>query len=94
MFRPSTSFQRTVCLCVVLSATVGSAANEEGKRNPVPNAAAQDAAMKLVGDVFKQDYAAARTDIAKIALSKKMIETARTTRDDLAARWLRMPRPA
>jgi len=59
----------------------------EQKPKPVPKEAELAAADKVIKDLFKDEYA--RTKPAdKLALAKKLLEQARETRDDPAARYV------
>jgi predicted Zn finger-like uncharacterized protein len=56
-------------------------------RKPVPKDAELAAAEKLIKDVFKDEYAKTTT-ADKLALAQKLLEQARETKDDMAARYL------
>jgi predicted Zn finger-like uncharacterized protein len=59
----------------------------EAKRKPVPKDTELAAADKLVKDVFKDEYA--KTGAAdKVALAQKLVEQAKETKDDMAARYV------
>jgi hypothetical protein len=50
-------------------------------RQPVPDTAARQAALSAVKDVFKDDYAAAKTPVKKSELASKLFEQAGKTAD-------------
>lgn len=51
-------------------------------KKPVPDAAAQAQATKLVKEVYGDDYAKAKTADQKVALAKKLLHKAGETRND------------
>jgi len=59
----------------------------EPMRKPVPKDAELAAADKLVKDVFKEEYVKT-TAADKLALAQKLIEQAKDTKDDMAARYV------
>lgn len=58
------------------------------KRTPVPDPEKQAAADKLIRDLFKKDFLAARKPVEKQALAAKLIQQAEETKDDPAARFM------
>jgi formylglycine-generating enzyme required for sulfatase activity/serine/threonine protein kinase len=57
-------------------------------RLPLPDRAAQDAALKVIQQIFESDYAAAKTAEGKTALMQKLLAQADTTSDDPAAKFV------
>ncbi len=57
-------------------------------RLPVPEAKDQQAPLATVKDVFKDDYAAAKTPELKAQLAKKLVDQAKQTINDPAARYV------
>ena len=55
---------------------------------PVPGNDEQQAALKLIREVFEADYAKARTSAQKVALSKKLFQAASTIQGDPASRYM------
>ncbi|MDB5335351.1 MAG: hypothetical protein JWN70_970 [Planctomycetaceae bacterium] len=49
---------------------------------PVPDAAAQEAALKKLRELFKEQYANSKKDLEKLALAQKLEKLAEETRDD------------
>ncbi len=58
------------------------------ERLPVPDEAAQTKARAVVKEVFRRDFANARTDQQKVELAHKLVAKARTTTDDPAGRLI------
>lgn len=56
-------------------------------RLPVPDAAEREAALKVVKDLYKADYARVRTS-DRLALAAKLWKQAKETRDDVTARFV------
>src|SRR5437867_3951552 len=59
------------------------------KRAPVPYAASQEKAEKLIKEIFQDEYAK-KGSADKLALAAKLLEQANETTDDLAARFVLM----
>ena len=57
-------------------------AQDIGGKAPIPDAAAQAEAMKLIAEIFQQQWAGAKTSALKTALAEKMIEQATQTGND------------
>lgn len=55
---------------------------------PIPDEAAQKAALVLVNEVYKADYDAAATDEQKIALARKMLQQGAAMRNDPAGHYV------
>jgi hypothetical protein len=71
------------------SSIIGIAVLPDGKKLPVPEAAARDKAEKLIQEVFKEDLASAVGDpVAQRKLGTIFLEQAHETRDDAAARFV------
>ena len=58
------------------------------ERLPVPNEAALTKARAVVKEVFRRDFANARTDQQKVELAHKLVAKARTTTDDPAGQLI------
>ena len=58
------------------------------KKTPVPDEAKQAAADKLIRDLFKKDFLAARKPADKQTLAAKLMQQAEETKDDPAARFM------
>lgn len=58
------------------------------ERAPMPDAAAQQKAMKTVDEVYREEAAAARTPELKQALARKWLKAGTDTSDDPAARFV------
>jgi WD40 repeat protein len=58
------------------------------KKTPVPDADKQAAADKLIRDLFKKDFLAARKPADKQTLAAKLMQQAEETKDDPAARFM------
>ncbi len=58
------------------------------KKLPVPEAAKQTAAEKLIRDLFRKDYLAAKRPADKLTLAAKLMQQAEETKDDPAARFV------
>jgi hypothetical protein len=58
------------------------------KKPPVPEAAKQAAAEKLIHDLFRKDFLAAKRPADKLALAAKLMQQAEETKDDPAARFV------
>src|SRR5688500_15246076 len=67
--------------CLLLA--IGTAAAKDA----VPSADAQQAALKLVIQIYTNDMEAAQTPAAKVALARKLIITATETTDDAAGAY-------
>jgi formylglycine-generating enzyme required for sulfatase activity/serine/threonine protein kinase len=80
---PSGAAPRTVAM----APEGANAAPADGKL-PIPTAAAQGQAERLVNDVFKDDYALAKQVDGKLALGKKLLAEAQKTADDPASRYV------
>lgn len=72
--------RRLLTLLLLLVATVVS--GQESARLPPPDVAAQQAMSKTVSEAYKADYDAARTPGQKIALAKKLMSEAASTKDE------------
>ncbi len=59
------------------------------ERSPVPGAASQEKAEKLIKELFKDEYAR-KSPREKLSLAAKFLEQARETKDDIAARFVLM----
>jgi hypothetical protein len=75
----------SVALCMVLLACAN--AQQATKRLPVPEAESVAAAKKLVGEVYRDRYAKAKTAELKLALVASLLEDAQKTSDDPAGRY-------
>ncbi len=49
---------------------------------PVPDEAAQNAALALITEAYKPDFEAAKTPAQRIAIAKKMLQQAMALRSD------------
>ena len=57
----------------------GASSADSTNRHDIPDSTSQQAAMKMVGDVFKSDYQNAKTASDKSALAQKMIQSGTDT---------------
>jgi formylglycine-generating enzyme required for sulfatase activity/S1-C subfamily serine protease len=57
-------------------------------RQAVPDSAAQQAALQLVKEIFKDDYAKATKPDERIALAEKLIQQSAQSADDVAGRYV------
>src|SRR5207244_1724388 len=57
------------------------------EKSPLPDAAAQAEASKLIAELFKPDYEKAKTPEQKVALAKKMLQEGVATKGDAAGRY-------
>ena len=71
-------------LCVAMA---GHAEGEDSRR-AVTDKAAQEAAKKLVADIFRDEYKSAKTPPQKAALAGKMLDMAAETKDDPDSRYM------
>src|SRR3954469_16619552 len=60
----------------------------DAERIPMPDAAAQQKAMKTIDAVYREEAAAARTAEQKQALARKWLKAGEDTKDDPAARFV------
>ena len=60
----------------------------ENRKPPVPDDAAQEEAKKTVADLFKEDFAQAKTPVAKRSLAKKLLQQGIDTPNDAAGRFV------
>jgi formylglycine-generating enzyme required for sulfatase activity len=74
-----------VCTLFVISPV---SAQGQTKKIPVPSAAAQGEAAKLIKEVYGDEYAKATTATQKQALAKKLLEKATETKDDPAGQFV------
>jgi len=74
--------QALVLIGVLLS---GAATSLGEDRLPVPDAAAQAEAVKLIRELYEQDYKTAKTPPQQTALANKLIEQAAQNKDDATA---------
>jgi hypothetical protein len=65
------------------------AASSKDNRTPVPDAASQEKAEKLIKELFQDEYAK-KAPRDKLTLADKLLEQANETKDDLAARFVLM----
>ncbi|NQT11427.1 MAG: hypothetical protein HQ582_01675 [Planctomycetes bacterium] len=77
--------QALVLIGVLLSGTAASLGED---RLPVPGADAQAEAVKLVRELFEQDYKSAKTPAAQTALANKLFEEAAQNKDDPTAHFV------
>lgn len=77
-----------LCLCFLLAAlSVGPAHAADEEKLPVPSAQEQEEALKLVKDIFKDDYAKPAPD-AKSALAKKLLEQVAGSADSAPTKYI------
>ena len=74
---------------LALVATLASALAAVGQdpKSPVPDASAQKEAEKLIRDIFKDEFAK-KAGADRVALSKKLLDQASQTKDDVASRYV------
>ena len=76
------------CFITVLAIVLPTFAEEAPKNAPVPDKNAQTEAMKLIREIYGDEYARAKSETEKQALAKKLLGKADETKDDLAARYV------
>jgi len=81
----SPCFVRIIVSTSILLAAILGCVTADDQRVAAPDAEAQDAALTTIRDVFKEEYAAAKTSEERLALAKRLIDTARDTENDPAA---------
>ena len=72
---------------ILLAATI-LPAQEAAKESPIPDSAAQAEAMKLIKEVYGDEYAGAKTPGQKQALAKKLMKKADDTQNDPANKYV------
>ena len=80
---PSSSARQALLLIALLLS--GAAASLGEDRLPVPDADAQAEAVKLVRELFEQDYKTAKTPTEQAALANKLFQEAARNKDDATA---------
>lgn len=75
-----------ICLCLLCLPTMVWS-QESAARLPAPREADLTAAKKVVADVYKSDYEAAKTPIARQALAKKLLLDGLNTSDDAVSKF-------
>ena len=76
-------------LLAVAHAALPAAQEPTGKRRPVPDKTARDAALKLVYEIFAEDIESAKEPAAKTKLANLFLQQARDSKkDDLAAAYV------
>ena len=78
---------RLLACALMLLLLVPVLAEEPAKKLPAPDPAAQAAAEKLIKNLFKDDYAK-KKPADQLALSAKLLDQAKETKDDAAARFV------
>lgn len=73
---------------VVVAVLPGLTAAGEAKKAPVPDKEARGKALALVVDIFKEDYAAAKTPEARSKLAGVLLQQGRESRDEPANRYV------
>ena len=76
-------FIRSLLLTIAVSMVplLSAVAGDKGKKATIPSEAAQAEALKVVKEVYGDEYAKAETLLAKRAVAKMFVEKARNTRD-------------
>jgi WD40 repeat protein len=64
------------------------AAAQDVRKTPIPDAKAQEKALALVNDIFKDDFAAAKSPEAKTKLASFLLQQGRESRDEPANRFV------
>src|SRR5262245_42762811 len=59
-----------------------------GKKQPIPDKAAQEKALALVLDIFRDDFTDAKTPEAKAKLASLLLQQGRESRDEPANRFV------
>ena len=62
--------------------------HSSGRQAAVPDAAAQEQALKLIREVFKDKYSTATTSEKQKALSQELLQKAQATADDVAGQYV------
>jgi len=82
-------FMRGLMMLLVVGVLTWSlAADETGKKTPIPDQAAQAKALALVLDIFKDDLQAAQEPEAKVKLAVNLLQQGKESRDDAANRFV------
>ncbi|NQT37670.1 MAG: hypothetical protein HQ581_09290 [Planctomycetes bacterium] len=76
--------------CFLLTAVIALAGVTPvfAQKAPVPDAAAQAEALKIIAEIFEQQWAGAKTSAQKTALAEKMLEQATQTANDPTGRFV------
>ncbi len=88
MLRPCCPYHSAAALVLLLMPSAGLAAEDAGKRMPVPDAAAQARAMTVVREVFSGEFEGVKGSAEGLALAKKMLDQATSTAGDPAERFV------
>ena len=72
----------TLALPFLLALASPALGEDAAKKTPVPNAAAQAEATKLIKEVYGDEWAAAKTCADKRALAQKLLGKASESKDD------------
>lgn len=78
---------KRVFLLAISSITLCPLSGVQEKRKPIPDAAAQKESLKLIRDVFKDDYAR-RGSTDRQALARKLLQQGLETKDDPVAQYV------
>ncbi len=81
--RIRSSYAPRVVLVVVVLVTGAAVALAQGK-TPVPDTAAQAKSRELVGNIYRDEYDAAKTPAKRLALARKLLGEAASAKDDPA----------
>ncbi len=88
MASPTTRCWILGCCVAAWSAVCPSLAWQEApSQRPVPSEEAQRAALALISEIYKSEYATAGADTQRAALAKRMLADAALVKDDAAGRY-------
>jgi hypothetical protein len=79
---------KPILLTFLLVAALPMSASEQLPKAAAPDEAAQEAASKLIADVYKSDYDNAKTAKQKIELARKLLAEGVATKDDSVNRFV------
>jgi len=85
-FRPVPFLALALAIWLVHVAAL--AAQDPGNKTPVPDQPAREKALKLVKDVFGEEYERAETSSRKLDLAKELLREAAQTKDDPVAHFV------
>ena len=76
-------------ICLLTLCCVGSVwASGDAQKSPVPTANAEAESLKVIKEIYGDDYSAAKTTSAKQALAKKLLLRANETENDPTSRYV------
>lgn len=79
---------RLIILITALFIHAYAIAQEPKSRAAIPDEAAQQTALAVVAEVYKNDYEKAKTPLQKVELAKKLLQEGTATKDDPVGRFV------